>query len=134
MILVDSSVWIDFFNGKTTRATDYLRSHLGTIPFAIGDLMLAEVLSGFGKDSDFHKAKQHLEAFSVLPIGGEMIAIKAAQCYRYLRKKGVTVRGTIDTMIGAYCVEHKQLLLYSDRDFDAMVKYCGLKSALTGLN
>ncbi len=134
MILVDSSVWVDFFNGKITRQSHFLREGMGREPFVIGDLMLVELLQGFRRDEQFNQAKKVMEAFAVVTLGGKNIAVKAAEYYRALRKKGVTVRGTIDTIISAYCIEHKMPLLYSDRDFDAMVKYCGLKSALTGLN
>lgn len=134
MFLVDSSVWIDFFNGKTTRATEFLRARLGSDMFAIGDLMLAETLQGFVHDKDYRKALQLFDGFPLVAIGGKPVAVKAAEIYRILRKKGITVRGVVDALIAAYCIEHSLALLYSDRDFDPMVKYAGLQPALETLN
>jgi len=130
MILVDSSVWIDFFNGKATRATAFLKAQLGREMFAIGDLMLTETLQGFSRDKDYRKALRLLGEFPVVVIGGRNVAVKAAEHYRKLRKKGITVRGAIDALIGAYCIEHSLPLLYSDRDFDAMARHLGLQPAL----
>ena len=105
MILVDSSVWIDYFNGATTPQADKLDGLLGREPLAIGDLILTEVLQGFTDDRDFVKARRVLTSFTIVQIGGPEIAIIAAQNFRYLRKRGVTVRKTIDTMIATRCIE-----------------------------
>lgn len=129
MILVDSSVWVDFFQGKTTPQVQFLKARVGMEMLSIGDLILAEVLQGFRHDKDYRQAEQVLASFPILTLGGERIAIKAAQYYRILRKKGVTVRGTVDMIIAAYCLENRLPLLYADRDFDAMVKHLGLRNA-----
>lgn len=130
MILVDSSVWIDFFRGATTPQTILLDTLLGSEPVATGDLILTEVLQGFRADRDFNKAKKLLTSLTLVDLGGEAIAIQAARNYRVLRSFGATVRKTIDTVIATRCIEDKYDLLYSDRDFDPFVAHLGLRSAL----
>ena len=130
MILVDSSVWVDYFRGNATAETDKLDSLLGTEPLAIGDLILTEVLQGFGSDKDFNEAKRLLSTLVVVELGGRDIAIQAAKNYRALRALGITVRKTIDTVIATRCIESGFALLYSDRDFDPFVTYLGLRPAL----
>lgn len=127
MILVDSSVWIDYFRGVATAETEKLDSLLDNQLLAIGDLMLTEVLQGFTSERDFNQALQLLSALTQIDIGGRDVAIKAAQNYRTLRAKGVTVRKTIDTLIATRCIEDGLPLLYSDRDFDPFVEYLGLR-------
>ncbi len=127
MIVVDSSVWIDYFNGKATRQTDLLDSLLGREPVVIGDLMLAEVLQGFRDDADFHRAQSLLDRLVFRPMLGKELAIKSAENYRYLRRKGVTVAKTIDVMIATFCVWSDLPLLHSDRDFQPMEKHLGLQ-------
>ena len=117
MIVVDSSVWIDFFRGVTTPQTERLDVLLGSEPLAVGDLILAEVLQGFGSEKDFNKARRLLTALDVIALGGEGIALQAARNYRALRAHGVTIRKTIDTIIATRCIEDDFALLYSDRDF-----------------
>jgi predicted nucleic acid-binding protein len=129
VILVDSSVWIDYFRGVATPQSDRLDVLLTTEPLAIGDLMLAEVLQGFGGDRDFDRALQLLQALTVIEIGGEAIAIQAARNFRTLRALGVTVRKTIDTLIATRSIVDGYALLYSDRDFDPFVRHLGLVSA-----
>ncbi len=127
MILVDSSVWIDFFNGRKTRQTDWLDSSLGNVPLIMGDLILTEVLQGFEKDKNFRIARDLLLEIPFMAMGGRTLAVESALNYRALRKKGVTVRKTIDVMIGTFCVHYQLPLLHDDRDFDPMVKFLGLK-------
>ena len=127
MILVDSSVWIDYFNGAATPQADKLDGLLGREPLAIGDLILTEVLQGFHDDRDFVKARRLLSSLKIVQIGGPEIAIMAAQNSRYLRKRGVTVRKTIDTMIATRCIESGYDLLHSDRDFAPFVQHLGLR-------
>jgi predicted nucleic acid-binding protein len=127
MILVDSSVWIDFFNGNQTPQTDWLDVSLGNIPIVIGDLILTEVLQGFQSDHAFKTAKNILLNIPFMPMVGKDIALESAANYRLLRKKGVTVRKTIDIMIGSFCIHYNLPLLHSDRDFEPMVKFLGLK-------
>ncbi len=130
MIIVDSSVWIDYFNGQVGVHTDFLDQQLGIEPIAIGDLMVTEVLQGFRNDADFRKAKSLLLELSVLELVGRDLAVKAAENYRSLRARGVTVRKTIDTWIATFCIERRHSLLFSDRDFEPFVEHLALKSAL----
>lgn len=129
MTLVDSSVWIDYFRGAATPQSDRLDVLLGTEPLAVGDLMLVEILQGFGSDRDFERAHQLLLALTVIDIAGQDIAVQAARHFRTLRGRGVTVRKTIDTLIATRCIVDGYALLYSDRDFDPFVQHLGLISA-----
>jgi len=123
MLLVDSSVWIDFFNGKVTRQTLYLRDEVKRHEILLDDLILCEVLQGFRSESDFLKARQLLLSFPCQNISGQMLALQTAQNYRYLRTKGVTVRKTIDMMIATFCIENHHELLHADRDFEVIEQY-----------
>lgn len=130
MILVDSSVWIDYFRGLATPEAGRLDAILGQEPVATGDLILAEVLQGFASDRDFERARRLLAALVLVEIGGERIAVQAARNFRALRARGVTARKTIDTLIATRCIESGLALLYSDRDFDPFVEHLGLRSAM----
>jgi predicted nucleic acid-binding protein len=130
VIVVDSSVWIDYFTGQMTPATDRLESVLGVERVAIGDLMLAEVLQGFRIEGEFRQAKKLLLSLTVLSILNIDIALKSATNYRKLRKKGITVRQTVDTIIATYCLEHDLPLLHSDRDFQPFHDHLSLQNAL----
>lgn len=132
MILVDSSVWVDYFRGTSTPQTDALDSLLGTEPIAIGDLILAEVLQGFASDRDFNQARKLLTSLVIVDLAGQDMAIQAARNFRALRALGITVRKTIDTVIATRCIESGLPLLYSDKDFDPFVAHLGLHSALPG--
>lgn len=132
MILVDSSVWIDYFRGTNTPHTDRLDSLLGTEPIATGDLILVEVLQGFDLERDFNQAKKLMMSLVMVELAGREIAIQAAKNYRTLRALGVTVRKTIDTIIATRCISSRLALLYSDKDFEPFVKHLGLRSALPG--
>ena len=132
MILVDSSVWIDYFRGTATPQAEKLDSLLGTEPIATGDLILTEVLQGFVSDRDFNHARKLLASLVIVNLGGQEIAIQAAKNFRALRALGITVRKTIDTVIATRCIASKLPLLYSDRDFDPFVEHLGLRSALLG--
>jgi hypothetical protein len=132
VILVDSSVWIDYFRGTATPQAEKLESLLGTEPIATGDLILTEVLQGFVSDGDFNQAKKLLTSLVVVDLAGQDIAIQAAKNFRALRALGVSVRKTIDTVIATRCIESGLPLLYSDRDFDPFVEHLGLRSALPG--
>jgi predicted nucleic acid-binding protein len=127
MILVDSSVWINYFNGSRTWQTDLLDESLSHVPIIIGDLILTEVLQGFRSNKDFNAAKSHLDALPFMQIGGYEVALKSAQNYRSLRKKGVTVRKTIDVIIATFCIIEGLKLLHDDRDFDPMVSHLALQ-------
>ena len=130
MILVDSSVWIDYFRGSLSPQTDRLDVLLGREVIAIGDLILAEVLQGFDSERDFLQAVDLMRAFPVLDLAGGDIAVKAAQNFRRLRVLGVTSRKTIDTIIATFCIERELPLLHSDRDFEPFTAHLGLKSAM----
>ena len=127
MILVDSSVWIDYFNGNRTWQTDLLDELLSHVPIIMGDLIFAEVLQGFRSDRDFNAAKSHLDALPFKQIGGYEVALKSAQNYRSLRKKGVTVRKTVDVIIATFCIIEGLTLLHDDRDFEPIVSHLSLK-------
>lgn len=119
MILVDSSVWIDYFNGRSTPETEKLDQLLGAEDLAVGDLILVEVLQGFCDEREFESARRLLLSLSVVDLAGPDIAIKAARNYRSLRSRGFTIRKTIDCVIATYCIDRGYELLHSNRDFDA---------------
>ncbi|TAK35834.1 MAG: PIN domain nuclease [Saprospiraceae bacterium] len=127
MTLVDSTVWIDYFNGVLSRETDLLDRKLATERIGIGDIILSEVLRGFKDDKGFEKAKTYLLTLPCFDLCGKEIVMKSAENYRSLRKKGITVRKTVDMIIGTFCIENDLPLLHSDRDFDPMEKHLGLK-------
>ena len=117
MIMVDTSVWVDYFNGKINKQSNKLEEILATEHIIMGDIILAEILQGFRNDSDFKKAKKALGYLNCYSICNKTIAIISAQNFRYLRKKGITVRKTTDMLIGTYCIENKVQLLHNDKDF-----------------
>ncbi len=127
MILVDSSVWIDYFNGIPTWQTDLLDTYLSNVPVVIGDLVLTEVLKGF-RSKDYETAKNFLSALPFRQIGGYNVAVQSAQNYQLLRKIGVPVRKTIDIIIATFCIMEGLTLLHDDRDFDPMVSHFSLKT------
>ena len=129
MIVVDSSVWIDYFTGNDTPEADHLDSLLGQELIAIGDLVLAEVLQGFRADQDFRKARDLLLSLHVVNMLDTTIALKSAANFRALRKKGLTVRKTVDSIIATYCIENRLPLLHSDKDFQPFHQHLGLKNA-----
>ena len=130
MILVDSSVWIDYFRGAITSQTEKLHSLLGSEPLAIGDLILTEVLQGFTEERDFERAQKLLTSLTVVNLGGRDTAIQAARNFQKLRRLGVTVRKTIDVVIATHCINNDYELLHNDRDFDPFVKHLGLRSVI----
>jgi predicted nucleic acid-binding protein len=130
LILVDTSVWINYFNGIPTWQTDLLDNYLSNVPVIIGDLILAEVLQGFRSNNDYETAKDFLSALPFRQIGGYNVAIQSAENYRLLRKSGVTVRKTIDIIIATFCIIEGLTLLHDDRDFDPMVSHFSLKTPM----
>jgi predicted nucleic acid-binding protein len=118
VILVDSSVWIDYFKGRSTPQTGKLDQLLGAEDLAIGDLILVEVLQGFREDREFESARRLLLSLSLVDLCGPDIAIQAARNYRSLRSRGFTIRKTIDCAIATCCIERGYQLLHSDKDFD----------------
>ena len=132
MIVVDSSVWIDYFNGIGNSATEKLHALLGVEPLAVGDLILTEVLQGFRGEADYKAAKKLMTSLTVFEMLGQRNAIKCADNFRALRKRGTTVRRTVDVIIATYCVEHDLPLLFQDRDFLPFVQHMGLLSVAKG--
>lgn len=129
MILVDSSVWIDYFNGVGRPETDRLDDLLGRELLLTGDLILIEVLQGFRTETAFRRARTLLGQLAYTDLVGREVALAAADNYRRLRGAGVTVRKTIDVAIATHCILAGHRLLYTDRDFDPMVEHLGLEAA-----
>ena len=127
MILVDSSVWIDYFNGTITVQTEKLDSLLGHELLAVGDLILAEVLQGFANEQEFNEARKMLMSLIVVELCGQEIAVQTARNFRALRNRGVTIRKTIHTVIATWCIESGVELLHNDRDFDPFAQHLGLR-------
>ena len=130
MIVVDSSVWIDYFNGKSSAETDALHACLGQEPVTVGDIMLAEVLQGFRSDRHYRIARDLLLSLDVVNILNTSIALKSAENYRKLRQKGTTVRKTTDCIIATWCIEHGLALLHCDRDFQPFHEHLGLRAVI----
>ena len=133
MIVVDSSVWIDFLNGRNAPHVRRLRAILGTNEIIVGDLMLCEVLQGLDSDQAAGEVERLLRRFEIVPMAGEAIAVTAARNFRYLRKRGIAIRKTIDLLIGAWCIENRQPLLHNDADFHPMARHLGLVEVRAGL-
>jgi predicted nucleic acid-binding protein len=127
LTIVDSSVWIDYFNGTITLQTEKLDRVLGDELLAVGELILTEVLQGFESERDFRDARKMLTSLVVVELGGQKIAIQAAKNFRALRRLGITVRKTIDTVIATRCIESGYSLLHGDREFDAFAEHLGLR-------
>ncbi|MGM0746206.1 MAG: type II toxin-antitoxin system VapC family toxin [Bacteroidota bacterium] len=115
---MDTSVWIDYFNGVINKQTETLDRLLSEKSVLIGDIILTEVLQGFDSDKEFRWAKQALDPLDCVHLGGKPLAIKAASNFRFLRSKGITIRKTVDMLIGTWCIEHDVELLHNDKDFD----------------
>lgn len=128
MIVVDSSVWIDYFNNLETQQTNKLDRWLGNEPILIGDLILTEVLQGFRSDRDHKAAKSALNDLFYADMVGRDIAVQSAENYRLLRSEGVTVRKTIDVLIGTFCIVNDHQLLHADRDFEPLISHLGLQA------
>ncbi len=126
MIVVDSSVWIDFLNGRNAPHVRRLRAVLGTVEVIVGDLMLCEVLQGLGSVRAAQEIEALLRRFEIVPMAGDAIAVAAARNFRSLRRRGITVRKTIDLLIGAWCIENRRPLLHNDSDFHPMARHLGL--------
>lgn len=128
MIIVDTSVWIDYFNGNNTDETGILDAALGKQEVAIGDLIALEILRGFRLDRDYNTATKYLARLHQYNMLSPQLALKAAEYYRKLRKKGITIRKTADIIIATFCIEEKLPFLYTDRDFIPFSEYLGLRS------
>ena len=126
MILVDSSVWIDYFLGRDTPQVEILDRSLGVRALGVGDLVLTEVLQGFRADKDYRIARSIMDALTVFEMLGKDMAIKSAENFRKLRKQGITIRKTADVIIATYCIEQGLPLLFSDKDFEPFVQHLHL--------
>ncbi len=126
MIVVDSSVWIDFLNGRNSVHVQRLRTMLGADEIIVGDLMLCEVLQGLGSERAAREVETLLRRCEIVLMGGEAIAVAAARNFRHLRRRGITVRKTIDLLIGTWCIENRRPLLHNDADFRSMGRHLGL--------
>jgi predicted nucleic acid-binding protein len=129
MILVDSSVWIDQINQVATAQVRRLHELLPDEPLLIGDLILCEVLQGFRSEAQARLVQRSLSRFEVVSLCSPTLAVRAAENYRILRRQGITIRKTIDLIIGTFCIERGHTLLHSDRDFEPMERVLGLQTA-----
>jgi predicted nucleic acid-binding protein len=127
VIIVDSGVWVGYFNGVESTAADRLDELLGVTRLAVGDIILTEVLQGFRDDAQYKVAKHTMTSLPVLEMFGQAIAIRSAENYRSLRARGITIRKPLDVVIATYCIEHDLPLLFEDRDFRPFVQHLGLK-------
>ena len=126
MIVVDTTVWIDFLNGRNAPHVTALRAALGQDEIIIGDLMLCEVLQGLDSENEAQQVESLLRRFDIAPMTGDTMAVIAARNYRALRRRGITIRKTIDLLIGTWCIENRRPLLHNDSDFRPMARYLGL--------
>jgi predicted nucleic acid-binding protein len=126
VIVVDSSVWIDFLNGRNARQVRRLCTLLGADEIIVGDLMLCEVLQGLDSEQAAQEVEALLRRFEIVPMAGDAIAVAAARNFRSLRRRGITVRKTIDLLIGTWCIENRRPLLHNDSDFRPMNRFLGL--------
>jgi predicted nucleic acid-binding protein len=126
VIVVDSSVWIDFLNGRNAPHVLRLRALLGTDEISIGDLMLCEVLQGLDSERAAREVEALLRRSEIVPMVGAAIAVAAARNFRSLRRRGITIRKTIDLLIGTWCIENRRPLLHNDSDFRPMARHLGL--------
>jgi predicted nucleic acid-binding protein len=129
LIVVDSSVWIDFLNGRNPPHVRQLLAVMGTDEIIVGDLMLCEVLQGLDNERAAREVESLLRRFEIVPMAGDAIAVSAARNFRSLRRQGFTIRKTIDLLIGTWCIENRRPLLHNDSDFRPMARYLGLIEA-----
>jgi hypothetical protein len=127
MIVVDSSVWIDFFNGVATAEVEQLRAIIGKQPLLVGDVMLLEILQGVASEHEARRVESALRQLDVAPMLDPDLAVQGAANYRRLRRRGIMLRKTIDLIIGTFCIVKGHTLLTSDRDFLPMAEHLGFK-------
>jgi predicted nucleic acid-binding protein len=128
VILVDSSVWIDLLNNVMTEPVTRLRQLIPESPILVGDLILCEVLQGLRTEAQARLVERSLGRYEAVSLLDPALAVKTAANYRFLRRQGVTVRKTIDLIIGTFCVERDHILLHNDRDFEPMEHLLGLQT------
>jgi len=127
MVIVDSTVWIDYITGVVTIETIWLDREIDRRWIGVPDLVLCEVLQGVRGDASYRRVRDRFKSYQILPCGGEAVAVSAAQNYRFLRKKGITVRKTIDCLLATFCIMEGHSLLHHDRDFDPFEDLLGLQ-------
>lgn len=130
MILVDTSVWIDYLNGIQSRHTDTLDTAIMDGLVAMGDLIFLEIMQGIRNDADYRLAKKNLLRLDWFELFGKGMPEKCAENYRALRKLGFTIRKTADVIIATFCIEHRMPLLFTDKDFKPFADHLGLIPAL----
>ena len=128
VILVDSSVWIDHLRQVVTNPVSRFRMLIRHAEFLVGDLILCEVLRGVRSETEAVEIETAMRAFEIVTLCDRDLAVKAAANYRSLRSRGITVRNTVDLIVGTYCIERGHALLHSDRDFEPMERFLGLKT------
>jgi len=126
MVIVDTTVWIDYLTGVRNSETDWLDRELDQRRLGLTDLILCEVLQGIRDDASFGRALREFRRFEIFETGGTELAIAAARNYRDLRRRGYTVRKTIDCWIATFCIRERHSLLHRDRDFEAFESEMGL--------
>jgi predicted nucleic acid-binding protein len=127
MVIIDTTVWIDYLGGITNPETLWLDSQVSRQRLGLTDIILCEVLQGIRGDAAFRRVQRRLLSFEVFETGGVELAVASAQNYRILRTHGHTVRKTIDCLIATFCIETGHSLLHRDRDFDAFEKHLRLR-------
>jgi predicted nucleic acid-binding protein len=127
MIIVDSTVWVDYVNGKSNEETRLLEARIGREEIGLIDLILCEVLQGLRSEREIQEIESELLEFSIFRTGGTGMAVETAMNYRKLREKGITVRKTIDCWIATFCIREGHELLHRDRDFDPFESELGLR-------
>lgn len=127
MVIVDTTVWIDYLGNVNNRQTNWLIRELGRQPLGLTDIVVCKVLQGIRSDAAFAGVRHDLEKFHIFNTGGSELAVAAAQNYRRLRQAGYTVRTTIDCLIATFCLEAGHSLLHRDHDFDPFEKYLRLR-------
>jgi predicted nucleic acid-binding protein len=129
MIVVDSSVWIAHLRGQQTQPVRKLRSNPTPDEIIVGDLILLEVLRGARDEANAARLERNLRQFTLAPMLDDHLAVRAAANYRELRRRGSTVRKTVDVIIATFCLEHGHALLHDDRDFDPFADHLGMRVA-----
>jgi predicted nucleic acid-binding protein len=126
VIIVDTTVWIDYLCGAANPHTEWIERELSQRPLGLTDLILCEILQGIRDESTFKQVRRELSKFVFFRTGGEELAVASAHNYRFLRVRGYTIRKTIDCLIGSFCLLEGHSLLHRDRDFDVFERHLGL--------
>lgn len=126
MVIIDTTVWIDYLRGLRNKETEYFDRELSRQRFGLTDLILCETLQGIGDEKAFTRVLRELRKFEIFETGGEHLAIEAARNFRSLRRRGHTVRKTIDCLIATFCLRQGHSLLHRDRDYDHFEDILGL--------